>query len=357
MYQGKKISVAMATYNGEKYIREQLESICRQTIPPDEIIVSDDGSTDQTLNLVLEIAGSDLAAPGQITLLTDNPTRGFAYNFAHAIQHCTGDIVFLCDQDDIWLPEKVKHIADVYLKHPEALCVFHNASSIDANGALLAVAIDSFVNDLSLHCQAGEILQLPCEHYCAKAASTPCVNGMIMSVSALLLRSAFPFPPISSQHDGWLWFCAEAQDSCFYLNEILTQRRLHSSNTSGAGRQGFGLRRVKKIMNHIAKHNDVARARILFATHADKYIAAHCSPDYPGIPQATSAIRRTLEIGQAELAALKSSRLTGSVKLLRLFLKDKRYRKSGGKAFLYELGSILLHSKKERIKTLEALGL
>ena len=354
MYHGKKISVAIASYNGARFIREQLESILRQTVPPDEIIVSDDGSTDQTLEIIRDIAGSDLAKPGQIILLTDNPIRGFAYNFAHAIRHCSGDIIFLCDQDDIWLPDKVR---DAYLRHPDALCVFHNASSIDANGVPVAATLNSFINDLSQSCQPGEIIQLSCDSYCAVAASTPCVNGMIMSVSAQLLRSAFPFPPISSQHDGWLWFCAVARDGCFYLNEILTRRRLHSNNTSGAGKQGFGIQRIKKILSHITRHNDVARTRILFATHAEKYIVSYCSPEYPGISQASSAIRRTLEIGYAEIAAAKSGRLVGAVKLLRLFLKDKRYRKSGVKSFLYELAEILLCSKKTRVKILQEMPL
>lgn len=176
-----------------------------------------------------------------------------------------------------------------------------------------------------------------------------------MSVSRELLATAYPFPPIPSQHDGWLWFCAEAQDHCYFLNEILTYRRLHESNASGAGKQGFGFQRVQKILHNASKHNEVARVRILNAKYMQEYVERYCTDDNPGVKLALPTISRVWEIGQKEIAAAKSSRIVGSFKLIKLFITDVRYRRSGLKIFLYELAGIVLHSKKQRVAKLQEM--
>lgn len=354
MYKEKTISVAMATYNGEKYIREQLESILNQTVVPDEIVISDDGSTDRTVEIAHDIAQSCQA---NIKIYTDNPRHGFAFNFGYAISHCSGSILFMCDQDDIWDPRKVEHIVDVYCQYPDALCVFHNAVSVDSDGKPSQKLFNEYVQKLSdEHC-IGEIAKVPGDPNCEVAASAPLINGMIMSVSRKLLDTALPFPPISSQHDGWLWFCAEAQDCCYFRNEVLTFRRLHNENTSGAGRQGFGRKRIKKILRNITKHSDVARTRIVYAKFMLEYTQTHCAEDNSGVKRAIPTIARTWEIGQKEIAAAKSSRIIGAVKLIKLFITDMRYRRCGTKVFLYELTDIVIHSRKSRTRKLREMQL
>lgn len=353
MYQGKKISVAMATYNGEKYIREQINSIINQTVVPDEIIISDDGSKDRTLEIIQEIANSHQSAG--IKLYVDNPRHGFAFNFVHAISHCSGDILFLCDQDDIWDKNKVEHIVRVYCNYQDALCVFHNATSIDSDGLPNHVLFNSFIQSLADHHLNGEVVKVPGNPNCEIAASAPLINGLVMSVSRELLHTAFPFPPISSQHDGWLWFCSEALDGCYFLNEILTFRRLHTNNTSGAGKQGFGIHRIKKIVHKIAQQNDVARTRILYAQYMQEFIKLHCAQDNVGAMRALPTIQRVSEVGYAELSAASSGRLVGAIKLTRLFIRDARYRKSGWKSFLYELSDVLLRSKKKRVQRIQEI--
>ena len=352
MYRGKIISVAIATYNGEKYIREQLDSILNQTVVPDEIVISDDGSTDQTIKILQEIANSHQS---KIHLYSDNPRHGFAYNFGYAVSHCSGDILFLCDQDDIWAPEKVERISEVYCNFPDALCVFHNAASIDSEGNPCNILFNSYVQSLADQHSYGEVVKVPGDPNCEIAASAPLINGMIMSVSKELLKTAFPFPPIPYQHDGWLWFCSEALDGCYYLNEILTSRRLHSSNTSGAGRQGFGVHRIKKILHHIAKQNEYARIRIVYSQYMQEYIQLYCSKDNAGAMHALSTILRINEMGCAELSAARAGRLSGAIQLTRLYFHNTRYRRSGGKMFLYELADIILRSKKKRLQSLNQI--
>ncbi len=102
---GIKISVAIATYNGEKFIEEQLYSILNQTQPPDEIIISDDGSTDSTR----EIAEKVLSGGGiKFRVIRNTGKRGVNGNFENAIKNCTGDLIFLSDQDDVWEKERIE---------------------------------------------------------------------------------------------------------------------------------------------------------------------------------------------------------------------------------------------------------
>lgn len=93
------ISVAMTTFNGEKYIEKQIESIIHQSLPVDEIIVCDDGSTDHTVELLKKY---------DVTLIQNFQNLGYKLNFKQAMEKCNGDYIFLCDQDDIWEKDKVR---------------------------------------------------------------------------------------------------------------------------------------------------------------------------------------------------------------------------------------------------------
>ena len=101
----KSISVAMAAYNGQKYIADQIESILNQLYPTDELVVSMDFSTDQTEEIVLEYAKKD----SRIHLIT-GPSKGVIKNFENAIAYTQNEIIFLADQDDFWLPGKVERV-------------------------------------------------------------------------------------------------------------------------------------------------------------------------------------------------------------------------------------------------------
>ncbi|HUC19534.1 MAG TPA: glycosyltransferase [Acetobacteraceae bacterium] len=122
------LSVAMATYNGERYLVEQLESLLRQTRQPDELIVSDDGSTDRTCELVQSFAAK---APFPVRLLANSRNLGVNGNFDRAIAACRGGIVFPCDHDDVWLPQKIERMADVLERHPTAAMLISNSEIVD----------------------------------------------------------------------------------------------------------------------------------------------------------------------------------------------------------------------------------
>lgn len=126
-----KVSVAMATYNGAAYIKEQISSILEQDLSVDEIVISDDGSQDNTLELIQEFQDD------RIKLFTDNKKHGFVGNFEHAITKCTGDIIFLADQDDVWWPNKVKKFVEVFEQIPSAKLVFSNGDIIGKKNEII----------------------------------------------------------------------------------------------------------------------------------------------------------------------------------------------------------------------------
>src|SRR5215207_2518174 len=100
-----RISIALCTYNGEQYLQQQLDSFVAQSRPPDELVVCDDRSTDRTVPIVEDFAKR---APFRVELVINETNLGSTRNFEKAIGLCTGDIIFLADQDDVWLPEKLR---------------------------------------------------------------------------------------------------------------------------------------------------------------------------------------------------------------------------------------------------------
>ena len=123
-----KVSVAMAYYNGGEYINEQLSSILSQLGEEDEVILSVDAADDGSEKLLKKRAEEDARIP-----LLRGPGKGVVKNFARAIAHCSGDVIFLSDQDDIWWDDKVKTVLRAFQEKGTA-AVVHNAEIIDAHG-------------------------------------------------------------------------------------------------------------------------------------------------------------------------------------------------------------------------------
>ena len=123
------ISVAMCTYNGSRYVAEQLESILKQTRRPDELIVCDDCSTDNTPGIIADFAGR---APFPVRIVSHRSNVGVTANYEHAISLCSGDVIFLCDQDDVWHVEKIAATTDA-LHRSQASGAFSDSEVVDSN--------------------------------------------------------------------------------------------------------------------------------------------------------------------------------------------------------------------------------
>lgn len=123
-----RASVLLASYNGAEYIKEQLESILNAVGPTDEIIISDDGSTDSTVNIITGMAEAD----SRIRIVK-GPGRGVIKNISSALPLAQGDFIFLADQDDVWLSDKVDTVLNLFNSHPETTCVLHDMVIVNSS--------------------------------------------------------------------------------------------------------------------------------------------------------------------------------------------------------------------------------
>lgn len=207
------ISVCIATYNGGKYIRQQIESILPQIGLEDEIVISDDGSTDNTHAVIESFQCS------QIRLLKHSERLGYIGNFERCLNHSKGDIIFLCDQDDIWLPNKVSLCLQA-LNHSDL--VVTNARILKEDGR---ISEDTYFDmRKSYKSFWGNILKFG-------------YLGCCMCFKKSILLQALPFPPNRQlcTHDNWLYIVGAAFYDVSRIDTPCIYYRRHSSNASGGG--------------------------------------------------------------------------------------------------------------------------
>lgn len=217
------ISVAVATYNGEAYIIEQLESIRSQDQPADEVIIIDDASTDATALLVRTfIAQHHL---DHWTLMVNQNNLGYVGNFAKAIRLCRGDLILPSDQDDRWYPEKIRVMSDFMAHHEECMAACHSFQTINAQGDAVHVSVAN-----GKHLDDGQISAL--DPRVLVGANT--VRGCTLIFRRRILLGAV-MPKMSAPsvgHDWWILVKAIEQGPVFWLHELLMDYRLHDDNTS-----------------------------------------------------------------------------------------------------------------------------
>lgn len=333
-----RVSVAMATYNGEKFIEEQLLSICCQTRKPDEIVVSDDGSKDRTLEIVDRVSKSEEAQGIDFMVLTDNPRHGYCGNFEWAIKHTTGDLIFLSDQDDVWVPEKVERVCAVKTKHPDAACIIHGAVLIDENGESIEGEFHKVVKLDKLAIDSDCTVHLDRECFLETSVSAVLSTGMSMCISREYLNNILPFPKTKGLHDLWIGFTTVCVDQCFYLSVPLVKYRLHTENTCGSSSRKMGLiPKVKRVMHRIRSGETTIQDRYTLGKEMllkleDSGLQTHI---------AYNTAHRVVEIGEKQVHAYEIGGVIGAIELINLFYRDTRYRQSGTADFLYQLVAIL----------------
>ena len=182
-----KISVAMATYNGEKYIREQLNSIANQVILPDEVVICDDASSDSTVNIIKEFL---IISPFPVRLHVSLTNIGYAKNFEKAIGLTSGDVIFLCDQDDIWLKDKISCMNKVLQEEPGLVIVAHDCTFYNEGGLVSGTTLlrnmrrlRGGVNNQIHGCVPSYVVnlwKLPCRYRHPNAGITRMTIGFIL---------------------------------------------------------------------------------------------------------------------------------------------------------------------------------
>lgn len=215
-----RISIGICTLNGEKYIKQQLESVINQTQKPDQIVLCDDGSIDKTTDIAKEI----LSLSGIDYLISINEKRqGLHNNFTKCFDLCNGDIIFSCDQDDVWKPNKIEKFLK-YLKN-DYLFVYSNAEVVDQNGIIIKSDFWRDIYGLSFS-------ELSLDQYKLLLLKTMCVAGCDIAFRKDLFEKIKPIP-YHYIHDSWIAICAPLFGKIAFIDEPLIAYRMHSNNTSG----------------------------------------------------------------------------------------------------------------------------
>ncbi len=211
-----KISVALASYNGAQYISQQMDSILESIANvPDllyEVVVSYDGSTDETVDIV-----SGYITKGYEISVIAGPQKGIIANFENAMEHCTGDIVFLSDQDDVWLKPKVATVVEVFKKDPALTCVIHNVEIV--NGDLTDTGQTFYEIRNS---KKGFINNLIKNRF----------MGSAMAIKRDTLKKVLPIPKNIPMHDQWIGMINEIYGKTAFIDDVLGLYRRHGSNAS-----------------------------------------------------------------------------------------------------------------------------
>ena len=211
------ISVAMATWQGRAYLDEQLDSLLVQLGPDDELVASDDGSTDGTWEELLARAADD----DRIRPVRTARRLGVVGNFANALASVHGDIVLLSDQDDVWLPGRVDYFRLRFAEDPECILLQVDAEIVDAEGHATGTTFFRL-----RRCGPGRWKNFVHNTY----------QGCSLGFRRRLLDVALPFPAGLPMHDVWLGLLAETVGRVSFEPVVLMRHRRHDGNRSGLSR-------------------------------------------------------------------------------------------------------------------------
>ncbi len=226
MIESAKVTIVMATYNGEAHLREQLDSLIAQTYPNWRLLVHDDGSTDATLTIIHEYRGKDR----RISLLDDGVSGlGAARNFLHLLNHVDTEFCMCCDQDDVWLSDKVA-------KMVAAISFVDGAAAVYANAYLYVD--EQVVRQLSTRIHPSELRDT--------LFLNSGMQGCSMIINQKLLEKLKPFPDTVAMHDHLLTLGAVVFGKLLYIDEVLTLYRQHGGNATGNQEIGF-FRRISSF--------------------------------------------------------------------------------------------------------------
>lgn len=229
-------SVAMCTYNGARYIEQQLDSIFQQTHRPAELVICDDGSVDGTLEIVERYAHLTRL------VLVENPKNlGFIKNFEQALGLCQESFILLSDQDDVWLADRAEQQLQLLQAKPRVSLVFSDAYRVNAKLKTLTPDLWQCVHFSIANQQRfknGEALAVLLRHNV--------VTGATVALKKSFLNEALPFSG-NYPHDAWLGLKAAQNDAIDFIPEKLIQYRQHEANTLGAIHESW-LKKVSKLL-------------------------------------------------------------------------------------------------------------
>lgn len=235
------VTVLLAVYNGEKYLKQQIDSIMGQTVRDIKIIIRDDGSTDNSLQIIDDYCNK---YPQTISKLEGTPTGSAKQNFAELLKNCDSDYIMFCDQDDVWLPQKVEKTFAA-MKSAEGdgkmpVLVHTDLKVVDQN---LDVISPSFFNFQKLIQDDITLSGLLVQNY---------VTGCTIMINRALKEKCGAIPQSCIMHDWWLALVAVAFGRLVCVNEPTMLYRQHSGNQVGA-KASYGIAFIKRKLATLDK--------------------------------------------------------------------------------------------------------
>jgi glycosyltransferase involved in cell wall biosynthesis len=293
------ISVALCTYNGERYLAEQLDSLLAQSYRHFEVIAVDDGSTDGTAALLQDYARRD----ARLRVVLNPVNVGFRRNFSYAMSLCAGDFIAPCDQDDIWLPDKLRTLLEAIGAHDLVYC---DSELIAADGSTLGIRMSDRWSMQDILDPAAFVL-------------TNCISGHAMLFRRDLLEGAPPVPE-AFFHDWWLAALAASRGGVVYCQQVLVHYRQHERNVTdvlrvregrarrpaGYGRKQFedaGARLEALAALRDAHHDFLVAWHRLWVRHADAWISGRLAVFLVVHRQRIFALSKRSALGRLHRAA------------------------------------------------------
>jgi glycosyltransferase involved in cell wall biosynthesis len=253
----------MCTYNGAEYLQAQLDSLLAQTRLPDEIVISDDASTDATMMTLDAFAAIAGKHDVDVRISRHTGNVGFVENFSSALRQATGDVVFLCDQDDVWCPDKLAVMTARFAQDPDLLLLHSDARLVDAQGR-------------SLNCSMFEALQMTAKEKRAihdgHAFEVVMRRSFVTGATAAVRREVIALAlPIAQDwiHDEWITAVVSAVGKMDFVDAPLIDYRQHGGNQIGARKRTLAMKwqelfaaRSKELCDEISR---LARLENFFA--------------------------------------------------------------------------------------------
>lgn len=270
-----KISVALCTYNGAQFLKEQLESIRLQSRVPDEIIICDDQSKDNTTNILKDFTSK---VPFPVHLYFNEKNLGSTKNFEKAINLCKGDLIFLSDQDDVWHPDKIEQIERIFSRASSIGAVFTDAELVDENlnslGYNLWTSI-GFNHKEQENFTHGKYLEVLLKHNV--------VTGSTMAFRAEFKKLILPIPEFCV-HDGWIALLIAFVSELKIIPKPFIKYRQHQTQQLGAGTEPLSV--FEKVYRKIIQLINVQDSFYNFQPEFERYMQVYehlINSQYPGI--------------------------------------------------------------------------
>lgn len=235
------VTVLIAVYNGEKYLKQQIESILTQTFTDVKIVIRDDGSTDNSINIINDYCNK---YPEKICSIIGEPTGSAAENFAVLLDSCDDDYIMFCDQDDVWLPQKIEKTLEA-MKNAEdgkqtPVLVHSDLKVVDGE---LNVISNSLFKFKSLKQHKLSLCSLLVQNY---------ITGCTVMINRALKQKCGKIPKECIMHDWWLGLVAQLFGKIVCLNESTILYRQHADNQVG-DKVAYGLSFVKQKLSTLDK--------------------------------------------------------------------------------------------------------